>query len=385
MEERNRSGMAVDLQTKLSMVVDIETMEMEERMGQGIPDVGIPAVIVLHEFPSPEIETSWREMLTRISLPSHYTSPEYFLELYFEGKRPFAILVTQSGQTIAVVTGLHEGAAVLCGLPTRPQVQVVAEKMTPAAWAVLNEALLKEAGKAELLSIYSWEWMPLTGLEPFSYREKRMEAIPMLDLTLGSETLLKQCDKKRRNSIRYAIKNGVEVTEATTDEDLAAFHEIYEGWCRAKQTHCYPLAVELQAFHETRANRRLFLARHSGKVIAGSVFRFSPGGLVDYSRNGSLPEHQQLKPNDILAWRAVEWACESGFQKMSMGGSHRFLREFGGDSVPVLRYQLDRTWLRRHDRREQLMEFSSKTVKRLPPRWENTVRKLLSKEKPAGW
>ncbi len=344
-----------------------------------------PRSVVLHEFPEPALELAWREMLTRVALPSHYTSPEYFREPYFEGRRPFAILVLRSDRVVAVVTGFHEGGNVKCGLPTRPQVQVVEEEMSPAAWVELRDALKKEASKAQLISVFSWEWMPLAGLEPFGYRRKKLTGIPVLDLTLGAETLLKQCDKKRRNSIRYAIKNAVEVTEATTDEDLRAFHEIYEGWCRAKETHCYPYAVEERAFRDTKGNRKLFLARHSGKVIAGSVFRFFPGGMVDYSRNGSLPEFQQLKPNDILAWRAVEWACDNGFQRMSMGGSHRFLREFGGAEVPVLRYRLDRTLLRRHDRREELTEYAGGVVKRMPPRWENAIRKALGKEKPPGW
>jgi hypothetical protein len=340
-------GMAVQLQCNKDMAVAERSVEQGEKL-VARQEVTLPEAVALHEFPAPGLELAWREMLTRVALPSHYTSPEWFREPYFEGKRPFAILVLQSGRAVAVVTGFHEGEEVRCGLPTRPQVQIVEEEMSSESRKVVQE-------------------------------------IPMLDLTLGAETLLKQCDKKRRNSIRYAIKNGVEVAEGENDEELRAFHDIYEGWCRSKQTHCYPYAVEQRAFRETRGNRKIFLARHSGKIIAGSVFRFFPGGLVDYSRNGSLPEHQGLKPNDILAWRAVEWACENGFQRMSMGGSHRFLREFGGAAVPVQRYRLDRSLLRRHDRREEMVESAGKLVKRLPPQWETRVRKILRKEKPAGW
>jgi hypothetical protein len=376
--------MAVQLQCNKDMAVAERSVEQGEKL-VARQEVTLPEAVALHEFPAPGLELAWREMLTRVALPSHYTSPEWFREPYFEGKRPFAILVLQSGRAVAVVTGFHEGEEVRCGLPTRPQVQIVEEEMSSESWTVLREALEKEAGKAALVSVYSWEWMPLAGLEKFGYRRKVVQEIPMLDLTLGAETLLKQCDKKRRNSIRYAIKNGVEVAEGEKDEELRAFHDIYEGWCRSKQTHCYPYAVEQRAFRETRGNRKIFLARHSGKIIAGSVFRFFPGGLVDYSRNGSLPEHQGLKPNDILAWRAVEWACENGFLRMSMGGSHRFLREFGGAAVPVQRYRLDRSLLRRHDRREEMVESAGKLVKRLPPQWETRVRKILRKEKPAGW
>jgi len=35
---------------------------------------------ILREFPSPDLERAWRDYLARIEFPSHYESPEYFLE-----------------------------------------------------------------------------------------------------------------------------------------------------------------------------------------------------------------------------------------------------------------------------------------------------------------
>ena len=343
------------------------------------------SVAVLHTFPSPAIESAWRDLLLRVPVPSHYTSPEYFLEPYFEGKRPFAVLALQGGSVVGVLTGFHERESVTCGLPTRPQIQLDPAVDHAAVLGVLARGLRSEAVRAQLVSIYSWEWLSLRPLIEFGYRSRILTGNPVLDLTRGPEELLRECDGKRRNCIRYAMRHGVEVRPAETPQDYAEFYQIYAGWCAAKRTHCYPFETEELAYRTTGKNRRLFVARYEGKVIAGSVFRFIPGGLVEYSRNSSLPEYQRLKPNDLLVWRAVEWASAQGFPMLSMGGSHRFLREFGGSILPIVRYRMDRTFLRRHDRCEQLNDAARSYLAKLPPAWEQRVRRWIGKEVRAGW
>ncbi len=347
-------------------------------------DLDTCQTLVLHEAPSPLLQESWKQLLAGVPMPSHYTLPEFFLEPYFAGKAPFAILAVAPAGVRGVLTGVHEGNTITCGLPTRPQAQLSPEA-TAETVVALRAGLEREAGNAPLISIFSWAgglWDELAGA---GYRKREVGAIPVLDLSLGPDALLKLCDKKRRNSIRFGMKSGLEVAPASSSEDYDAFYEIYKGWCGAKGLHCYSREVEQEAFTQAGGNRILFVARHEGKVIAGSVFRFAPGGMVDYSRNCSLPEYQNLKPNDVLVWRAVEWACANGFQKMSMGGSHRFLREFGGTMMPVYRYRKDRTLLRRNDGKEWLMEKGGAVVRRLPPSLEKTLRKMLGKEKQPGW
>jgi hypothetical protein len=352
-----------------------------------LPDFGEAPmrVTVLHAFPPPALEAAWRELLLRVPIPSHYTSPEYFLEPYFEGKRPFAVLALSRQSVVGVLTGFHEGETVTCGLPTRPQIQLDPAADHAAVLEVLARGLKSESVRSRLVSIYSWEWLSLRPLLEFGYRSRMLTGNPVLDLTRGTDALLRECDGKRRNCIRYAMRHAVEVKPAETPEDYAEFYQIYAGWCAAKQTHCYPFETEQRAYRTTGRNRRLFVARFEGKIIAGSVFRFLPGGLVEYSRNSSLPEYQRLKPNDLLVWRAVEWACAQGFPMMSMGGSHRFLREFGGAIIPIVRYRMDRTLLRRYDRYEQVVDTARACMARLPAPWEQRIRGWIGKEVQAGW
>jgi len=101
-----------------------------------------------------------------------------------------------------------------------------------------------------------------------------------------------------------------------------------------------------------RDSRRLFLAFHDGKVIAGSVVRFTPSGVAEYSANNSRPSALNLRPNSLLNWVAIQWSHAQGLRVYSMGGAHPFLRHFGGSEIPIYRYRKDLTLFRRHDRAE---------------------------------
>jgi hypothetical protein len=341
--------------------------------------------IRLHTFPSPSVEAAWREFLGQVELPSHYTSPEYFLEPYFEGKNIFTLLAMDGGKVIGVLSGVHEDGTVTCGIPTRPMIQIDPSRDAGEVLDILLRGLQEESQGCSMVSVYSWEWAPLERLCQRGFRARTMSGSCVIDLQLGPDVLMKKVEGKRRSSIRYPIKHGVEVYEGTTPEDYAAFYGIYADWCKRKETSCYSYELEERAFEETKRNRILFLARHEGKVIAGSVLRFFHGGLAEYSRNSSMTEHQQLKPNDLLLWRAIEWCCSQGFRKLSLGGSHRFLREFGGPIVPIIRYRQDRSFLRRQDRKEDLLDWGRDLIGKLPPGWEAKIRSAIGKTRPAGW
>lgn len=365
-----------------SLNVSME-IPMATSLRKAVPrDSEPPGHVLLHSFPEPEVEAKWRAMLCRVPMPSHYTAPEYFLEPYFQGKRPFGILALEGHAVTGVLTGFHNEEGTVAGLSTRPQIQIDPEASREKTSMALARGLIAEAGSEALVNVYSWEELDCL---PRSFRRRAFPGIPMLDLSRSSEALFSGLDKKRRNNIRYAMKHGVEVSPATCEADYRAFHEIYLGWCQAKATPAYSWEIEHEAFTRTLGNRILFLARHEGRIIAGSVFRFYPGGLVEYSRNSSLPEVQNLKPNDLLVWRAVEWAQSKGFPLLSMGASHKFLREFGGEERPVYRHRYDRTFLRRYDRKEQFVDFARELAARLPERWETRLRKFTGKEVKAGW
>jgi hypothetical protein len=110
------------------------------------------------------------------------------------------------------------------------------------------------------------------------------------------------------------------------------------------------------------SNRRLFLARHQQKVIASLIVRYVPDGIMEASGSCSYKESLSrslgLHPNDLLHLRAIEWGCSQRLKSYSLGGTHLFLRKFGGPVLPNYRYRRDRTLLRTHTIRDIASELA---------------------------
>jgi hypothetical protein len=59
-----------------------------------------------------------------------------------------------------------------------------------------------------------------------------------------------------------------------------------------------------------------------------------------------------------------------------LGRAHSFLRYCGGTVIPIHRCRIDRTWIRRHDLRETILNLAHRTARRMPTPVENAVRRL---------
>jgi Acetyltransferase (GNAT) domain len=339
---------------------------------------------VLREFPSPDLEKVWRDYLTRLEAPSHYDAPEYFLEPPLPGKQRFAVLAFENDRVVGVLTGLHSGKNVICGLPARPQISVDPTADPAAALETLAQGLLAESSSSELVSVYTWAHLTLPAFAERGFRCEPLQGNVVLDLTLGPEALFAQFAKDRRRNIRFAEKNGVVISEVKTAGDIADAYAVYSAWrdTERKTVHTRKLSFEFyESVSNLRENRLRLIARVSGKAIAVNTFRFLPGGLFESSTNSSLDEFIHLKPNDLLQWRGIEWACAHGLRRHSLGGSHQFLLRFGGTVVPILRYRLDRTFMRRHDLSDKVQAAGRRIVGKLPPSVEKNIRKLAGKKK----
>ncbi len=339
---------------------------------------------IIREFPAPDLERAWRDFLTRAEFPAHYDSPEYFVEPLWPGKPRFAVLALHGEKVTGVLTGLHAGKNVMCGLPARPQISIDPAGDTAAIVEALVQGLLAEAKSAELVSVYTWSYLQLPQFSARGFQTQELQGNVVLDLTLGPDALFKQFAKDRRRNIRYAEKNGVEITEVTSEQDIADSYAVYSDWRETERKTVHTRRVSFETFAKAArltGNRLRLLARVAGKPVAINSFRFFPGGLFESSANSSLDEFTHLKPNDLLQWRGIEWACAHGLRRHSLGGSHQFLLRFGGTVIPIVRYRLDRTFLRRHDLQDTVQGVGRRIVAKLPPAVGKSIRKLTGKKK----
>ncbi len=246
----------------------------------------------------------------------------------------------------------------------------------------LSKGLFKEAGRAKLLTVYSWPALDLLPFAARKFRRRQLQGNVVLDLTQGAEVLFQQFSKDRRRNIRFAEKHRITVRLAEEQEDFRRAYEVYLAWWKTKRDEVRGTLRTYEHFVSSQRltkNRRLFLAELAGQAIAINMFRFCAGGLFESAANYSLDEFLHLKPNDLLQWKGIEWACSQGLKRHSLGGAHPFLTRFGGVVIPVIRYRLDRTLLRKHDLREIVEDSARKRLRELRPAMRDKVRRALGK------
>jgi Acetyltransferase (GNAT) domain len=338
---------------------------------------------IVHQFPDVQTELAWRDLLNRLEFPAHYDSPEYFLEPFWTGKQPFAILALDGDRMAAVLTGIHDGEQVICGLPSRPQIAVDAAVDVNAALTALMHGLFTEAKGAKMITVHTWPYLDLAPLTARGFRRRKLQGNVVLDLTQGADALFRQFSKDRRRNIRFAEKHGITVRIATETEDFRRAYEVYRAWHDTERKEVKGALRSFEQFETgqlLKKNRRLFMAELSEQVIAINMFRFYPQGLFESAANCSLDEFLHLKPNDLLQWKGIEWACSQGFRRHSLGGAHPFLTRFGGTIVPIIRYRLDRSLLRRHDLQEIVEDAARQALRHMPAPIQEKVRRVFARK-----
>jgi hypothetical protein len=337
--------------------------------------------LILAELPDSQTVTAWNACLDDSQFAAQYAAPEFFEEPYFRDRKPFAVLAKEGAQVYGVATGLLDERTITCGAPGSPHICVRRGADVEAVGRALGAGLRAHAsGSTEFIGAFSWIALP--GLERQGFRVRSYGpplSTILLDLSKGPEALFSECSETRRNKIRRAVKAGVEVGEMDLDRDFDSYYDLYSHWCAFKGVMRQPYDVQRLAFGST-ANRLVLVARRDGRMIGVSTFRFRRPGIVEYAGNVSRREDTRVRPNDLLLWRAIEWAAkQGGFSFFSMAGAHFFLQKFGGRTYSTFRYSLDLTLLRRHHTLESVHSAVARVYQRLPEGARHTVNRLLGR------
>jgi hypothetical protein len=321
---------------------------------------------ILTTEPAGSTAEAWGDFLARADYACHYASPDFFRDPVFRDRQPLAIVIWDQSRLVAAANGTADRRTVECGLQSRPQLSVDPSANRAAIARTLAAAFDHVQGNPRSVSVTAWSPLPELSLAGFREHVHAGEGgIVLLDLRRGPDALFREFSESRRTNIRKAMRRGVEVAEASTEQDLAEYYPIYAEWSRLKRQAYVPYP-RFREVMEARSNRRLFLARHEGVIIAGVTVRFCPGGVIEYASNASLKADQSLRPNDLLHWRVIEWASAQGFPTYSLGGAHLFLRRFGGRIVNTYAYRLDKTLGKRLEWRDRLVSAARASWKRLP-------------------
>lgn len=190
-------------------------------------------------------------------------------------------------------------------------------------------------------------------LEDMRYSLVDIFNVYKVHLSMTVDELWKNLAHNKRRNIKKAQESGVEVVEGKSYDDLVSFYELHEISGKRVGFIPHPFGHFNSYLKIFGANDkvRIFLAVFNGKTIAG-VFVVVQGDTAYALGAGSLKEVWHVRPNDILHWKAMEWACSQGLSYYHMGhvseppptesvagwGLWRWKKEWNGQLEKVYQY-----------------------------------------------
>jgi FemAB-related protein (PEP-CTERM system-associated) len=179
------------------------------------------------------------------------------------------------------------------------------------------------------------------------HRARQMPSLPYrqhkLGLTLAlpgtSEDLWKGIDRKIRNQVRKAQKEGLEAVTGGL-EHVEDFYRVFAENMRDLGTPVYPRRLFEETLRQFPDHARLTIVKYKGQPVA-SGFVIAWRGTVVNPWASSLRAFRHLCPNMLLYWSMLERAVQDGervfdFGRSSPGGgTHQFKLQWGAVETPL--------------------------------------------------
>lgn len=177
-----------------------------------------------------------------------------------------------------------------------------------------------------------------------SYERRERWVTFEIPLGGGPEAVWDALDGDRRNHVRQARNNDLDVRRGESLDDLRTYYRLYLESQRGHGSppHSFEFFERLwDAFHPD--DMRLQMVEHDGKLINASI-EF-PFGDAIYGWSGvSDYEYRGLDGGSLNQWRILEWGAENGYDTYSLGrteegsGVYTFKKSFGGEKVWLTDY-----------------------------------------------
>lgn len=201
---------------------------------------------------------------------------------------------------------------------------VVVSEIDQDIFPLFVSVLKKTIKKRSMLYFY---WHPLFCINLERYViDQGFSLTPVatfiIDLSLPIETLWRNLEKNTRWGVRKAERSQVKVVEADSWTDWNKYYNLYASECYRK--HISPLSMSLhKSIHKfllPEGKAKLFVAKHEGKIVAGTISLITSQEIVDW-RGASNPRYLKMYPNNAVQWHSICWAKTHGVEFYDLGGT----------------------------------------------------------------
>jgi hypothetical protein len=234
------------------------------------------------------------------------------------------ISLVYDGELIGIVQGTYSsyfGFGMTLRIMGGPVVKAETKERNQFVESFLKEledySKRKRIIQAQILIPDSWQLQEV--FHRTGYASDKIENAYVVNLEGGVQKLWESIDHNKRRNIKKAVKQGVEVVQSHSREDLRTFYSMLQASAERKGFSISPL-LSFEALWEIYKPElsKLFLAYWKGKSVSG-VYIVIHGKTVYAESAGSRTEGWEVRPNDILHWKVMEWACQSGYSRYGMG------------------------------------------------------------------
>ncbi len=153
-----------------------------------------------------------------------------------------------------------------------------------------------------------------------NYVQKWKENEYVVYLDGGKEQLWKNIHHNKRRNVKRALEQGVEVTNSHKNDDLQTFYSLLDITVKREGFTPFPRALFDSIWNDYDPElSKVFLASWKGKCLS-AVFIVVHAKTAYALNAGSVGEGLEVRPNDVMHWKAMEWACDRGYLRYNLGG-----------------------------------------------------------------
>ena len=301
----------------------------------------------------PDIDPQqWQALIDRSPYATWFQTKEAY-EFYAanpDEMTPFAVGIVENGHLAGVIVGyttqennpikqLFTARSIIIGGPLLDE-HISDEALSALLGAVAPASRLMKPIYIETRNFHDYsKWKSIFEANGFTYQ-------PHYDIHVHCNATHTMSEQRIRQ-VKKAVKNGAEICEAQSEQQIRDWYQILSQLYREKvRTPLFSDDFFLQ-FHRNGVGKYL-LVKYEGKVIGGMMCPILDGkAIYEWYVCGLDEEYRDLYPSVVATHAAIEYAKQNDiplFDFMGAGepdipyGVRDFKMEFGGELVEYGRF-----------------------------------------------
>lgn len=205
--------------------------------------------------------------------------------------------------------------------------------------ADVSMALVNEAVATARRERVKYLELRLADERSFGLHVKSSKVAMCLPLPENADTLWKSFPSKLRNKIQRPLRDGM-VARMGAEDELDSFYHVFAINMRDLGTPVYSKRFFACVLREFRETARICTVYHDNAPVAsGLVVGFKETLEVPWA--SSLRSMNASRPNTLLYWNLLKYACDTGYRVFDFGrstpdaGTFHFKEQWGARPLPL--------------------------------------------------